>query len=234
MEESLVRRVTKAGLGRAMQAAASRGALPRLYGDAFGRNRYEIEFRSNGAVERLLLWYDDRDETLLRLHSASPAGVKMFDWLAKQAQLPTVTEEKEETMNEKNAAAFLRDNARTLQVVFIGDCNVKHYTYVTDLDLKVDDLVVVPANGEEAFSLAKVATVQEDLQIDPASSQKFRWVVAKVDTTYYTNLMEGNKAIDEMIRNSYRANARQAFQAALLSSCGEDAKLKLQQLGVTK
>jgi hypothetical protein len=126
---------------------------------------------------------------------------------------------------DKNIAAILREDARTVSVCFDITGNEllgKLYTYVTHLDLAVDDLVIVPA-GSDDLKVAKVALVADDLEIEPNSDIKYRWIVAKVDVEAHRANMARNKEIEAMLAHSYRMNARQAYAAQFLT--GADPKV---------
>lgn len=133
------------------------------------------------------------------------------------------------TMSEKNAAAFLRDNSRSVSVTFVGEgASSKHYTYVTTLDLKKDDYVVVPARDN--YALAKVMNAADTLEIDPNSDTKYRWVVAKVDFSEYNDLLTGNEKLEAILRDAYQANAKKAFRDVLMQSLGAGDKKEVNQL----
>lgn len=132
-------------------------------------------------------------------------------------------------MTEKNAAAFMRENTRTVQVKFTGaGATDKEYTYVTNLNVKEDDYVVVPAR--DTFTLAKVSKVDDDLMLEPKSGVKYSWIVAVVDMASYERLLEENAQIEEVIRKSYQHNARSAFRNMLLEAVPEDQRQKLKLL----
>lgn len=126
---------------------------------------------------------------------------------------------------DKNIAAILREDARTVQVCFditSQDLLGKLYTYVTHLDLQPDDIVVVPV-GSDDLKAAKVVVVSEGLDIEPNCDIKFRWVVGKVDVEAHKANMARNKEIEGMLAHSYRMNARQAYAAQFLT--GADPKV---------
>lgn len=126
---------------------------------------------------------------------------------------------------DKNIAAILREDTRTVSVCFDITNNEllgKLYTYVTHLDLACNDLVVVPV-GSDDLKVAKVVNVSEDLDIEPNCDIKFRWVVGKVDVEAHKANMARNKEIEAMLAHSYRMNARQAYAAQFLT--GADPKV---------
>lgn len=132
-------------------------------------------------------------------------------------------------MTEKNAAAFMRDNTRTVDIKFMGaGAGEKQYTYVTHLPVKVDDYVIVPAR--DYFALAKVVKVDDDLVLEPKEDKKYSWIVQIVDMAPYERLLKENAEIEEVIRKSYQHNARSAFRNMLLEAVPEDQRQKLKLL----
>lgn len=140
---------------------------------------------------------------------------------------PTNTEEEEQTMSEKNAAAFLRNDTKTVGVRLMTESSpTKEYTYVTTQPLAVDDIVVVPAVSDQNFVLAKVTRVDEKLAIEPRSGQKYKWVAAKVDLAAYQATLEANSKLEDMIADSYRKQAQVAYREQLLTLAGDNAELR--------
>lgn len=125
---------------------------------------------------------------------------------------------------DKNIAAILRENTKTVHVMLhVGkgdDPVIKTYTYVTTLDLEPSDLVVIDANG--ICRVAEVMRVDNDLEIEPNSSIKYKWVIAKVDTKAYNADMVRNTEIERRLAGVYRKNARAAYAQQFLE--GVDAE----------
>lgn len=151
---------------------------------------------------------------------------------------------------DKNIAAFLRNDTKTVSVRFIKDnceskvnpayskmtllgsnvsdefdLTVKAYTYITDLDLKADDLVVVFAQGVP--KVVVVASIHEELHIKPNEDTEYKWVVCKLDLSQYQQNLFSNGEISRTVAKSYQTNVRRQFQAMMLDGLDEDAKAKL-------
>jgi hypothetical protein len=133
-------------------------------------------------------------------------------------------------MKENNAAAILREDTRTVHVVFPnGD---KSYTYVSNIqDLAEGDQVIVPSNTDDNFSLAIVTKVDPELNIEPGSNIRYRFVAAKVDLAPYRQLLEENATINKALADNYRNNARQQFRAMMLQDNPMLAALTAKKLG---
>jgi hypothetical protein len=127
---------------------------------------------------------------------------------------------------DKNIAAILREDAKTCAVQFAnndGGSVSQPYTYVTHLDLEPGDYVVVPAGGQDALKIAEVVRVDDDLEIEPNASVKYKWVVDVVNVKAARENRDRNAEIEKMLASSYRTNARQAYAQQFLS--GADPKV---------
>lgn len=147
---------------------------------------------------------------------------------------------------EKNLAAFLREDTKTVGVRFIKDlfanqrdyqatllgedCNnsgtfelsTKEYTYITDLSLQVGDHVVVFAQSTP--KVVVVTRIDEIVNILPKDQVEYKWVVSQVDFTAYNENMKKNSTITDFVRSVYRKNVKEQFKDIVLA--GLDAKGK--------
>ena len=144
---------------------------------------------------------------------------------------------------EKNLAAFLREDTKTVRVRFIKDlfanqrdyqptllgednCSLdlstKEYTYITDLTLEVGEHVVVFAQSTP--KVVVVTRVDEIVNILPKDTVEYKWVVSKVDYTTYNANKQKNASITDLVRESYRKNVKTQFKEIVLA--GLDAKGK--------
>lgn len=142
---------------------------------------------------------------------------------------------------DKNIAALLREDARTVHVVFekaitefedldaperpparkspTQSPKVKTYTYVTHLPLVKGDSVIVEAAGR--LCLAFVEHVDDEVDIEPNASTAYRWVISKLDMQAHEANMDRNKEIEKTVADAYRNNMRKSFAQQILS--GVDA-----------
>ena len=146
---------------------------------------------------------------------------------------------------EKNLAAFLREDTKTVGVRFIKDTfsrdtenfqmtligteNVeayslsnKEYTYITDLPLEVEDHIIVFVH--EAPKVAIVTRVDEAVNIAPKDNVEYKWIACRVDYSRYKENCRKNKEIAEFMSTSYRKNVKEQFREIVLA--GLDAKGK--------
>ena len=121
---------------------------------------------------------------------------------------------------DKNNAAILRDDAKTCTVAFQSENGSMSspYTYVTHLALEVGDLVVVPSGNHNGLKIAEVMTVDDDLEIEPNSDIKYKWVADVIDVKAARENRDRNMEIEKMLASTYRVNARQAYAQQFLSN----------------
>ena len=141
---------------------------------------------------------------------------------------------------DKNIAAFLRTDTKTIGARFIKDkfkddslelgedslqLSDRAYTYITDLSLAVGDLVVVYAVGVP--KVAMVARVDEELDIQPNDTIEYKWVISKVDVAHYLNNCKKNAELTRTIGKAYQKNVRNQFRDMLLTNVDADTKTAL-------
>jgi hypothetical protein len=81
----------------------------------------------------------------------------------------------------------------------------------------------VPAGSHDLWKIAEVVGVDDELNIEPNADIKYKWVVDVVDTQAAHENQQRNKAIENMLAQSYHRNARQAYAQQFLS--GADPKV---------
>ena len=134
---------------------------------------------------------------------------------------------------DKNLAALLRPDAKTLTVRFLVDSDngtrkSKPYTYVSHLPLAKGDNVVVDANGRAV--IATVESVDDEAKIEPGSDTEFKWVIAKIDLAAHEANEARNAAIVAEAAVIVRENMRRSFAAQVLGAASPEQRDKLLQL----
>lgn len=122
---------------------------------------------------------------------------------------------------DKNIAAILREDTKTISVQFVNDVGMtspRNYTYITHLDVAVGDFVVVPSGGNDFWKICEVVEVHEELEIEPNADIKYKWVIDVIDKQAANENNSRNKEIEGMLASSYRMNARQAYAQQFLSN----------------
>ena len=121
---------------------------------------------------------------------------------------------------DKNIAAILREDTKTISVQFVNGEGItsRAYTYVTHLDVKAGDFVVVPSGSNNLWKIAEVLGVDEELNIEPRSDTKYKWIVCVIDIEAWRENQARNREIEKILAASYRVNARQAYAQHCLTN----------------
>jgi hypothetical protein len=124
---------------------------------------------------------------------------------------------------DKNIAAILREDAKTIQVGFelASETAGKLYTYVTHLPLVPGDIIVVPV-ASSGWKVAKVISVDDDLLIEPNADYRYSWVIARVDMDAANANQQRNREIEAHLAASYRVSARQAYAMQFLGNASPE------------
>ena len=131
---------------------------------------------------------------------------------------------------DPNIAAIMRDDARTVDIKLNGVPD--SLTYVTNLELELDDYVVVPYSNGHDFNVGVVVGVHDDLQIPPNADILYKWVVARLDLAEYLANIERNSVIEQSVADAYKSNARQSMRAAVMAGMPQD-KLDILQAAIS-
>lgn len=135
------------------------------------------------------------------------------------------TTKRSKTMDQ-NIAAILRDDTTTIEVSMPNGVNL---TYVTDLQVKVGDLVVLPTNSGQ-YAVRPVVGVHDELQVEPNSEIEYRWVVQVLDLSQYNINLEKNALIKKSMATTYRKTARSAFRQSALACASDEDRAKLESI----
>lgn len=145
---------------------------------------------------------------------------------------------------DKNIAAFIRDNTKTIGVRFfkdykdsdtsiinlgLGDKNYRlsdeEYTYVTMEDFQVGDYAIVVV--AEVPKIVVVTRVDDDLDITPNDEIQYKWVVCKVSFEEHTKRMKENAELSKTIAKGYQRNMKNSFRKVLIENLGEEEQAKI-------
>lgn len=141
---------------------------------------------------------------------------------------------------EKNIAAMLREDAKTIRVTFNptryenewakgqDHAQEKLYNYVTHFDVSVGDMVLVEAAGQ--MKVVQVVNVDDGVKIEPGADYALRWVVMKIDLAEHNANMERNALIEQMVQEAYQKNLRRSFAQQILAGVDDDSRNNLQKL----
>ena len=141
---------------------------------------------------------------------------------------------------DKNIAALLREDARTIRVTFelnkfdkldIARNDTRGetlYNYVTHLQVAVGDYVCVEAAGQH--KVVEVVHVDDGVKIEPSAEYELRWVIAKVDFSEHEANMQRNDQILQVVAEAYQANLRRSFAQQILSGVSDEQRASLTAL----
>lgn len=152
---------------------------------------------------------------------------KIMSWRVKIIKLPTKTEPEQSKRSsnvERNIAALMREDAKTVEVTFNGGS--KTYTYITSLDINPGDHAIVDC-GSDGFKVVQIVGVHEDVEIEPNSDTKFKWLVAKFDLEHYKLNEAKNEQIEKVMATGYRTNIRRQFAASVMACLSDEKKAEL-------
>lgn len=79
-------------------------------------------------------------------------------------------------------------------------------------------------------NLVRCTAVHEGVCIEPGSSIRYKWIVAKLDFSYYQELIERNRTLTATVAESYKRAARKGVREQLLSLLPTDEQVKLKGL----
>ena len=159
---------------------------------------------------------------------------------------------------DKNVAALLRNDTKTVEVRFyrdrdapqfdqechaslnlgrqVGDeqgLGTKSYTYITNLSFEVGELAVVFVVGIP--KVVKVVAAHASCQIEPNENIKYKWITARVDLDEAVENERKNSEIEAVISKSYKQNLKSQFKSLLLADVApEDQQLLISALGEKK
>lgn len=144
---------------------------------------------------------------------------------------------------DKNIAALMRRDARTVHVVFRSNSEsncgwgTKRYTYVSHLELQPGDQVIVPMGygtkeleQSSVTTIAWVKAVDDTVKIEPNSDITYKWVISKIDMTAHEANMQHNMDIEAMVADAYRESLRASFSTRVLEFMDADKRAAVTKL----
>jgi hypothetical protein len=154
---------------------------------------------------------------------------------------------------DKNIAALLREDAKTVHVVFdlsgrevveradaeafasaLGDwpvaktkavpVNPKAKTYTYVTELDLANGDVVAVEANGQLQLAWVVHVDAEVKIAPDCPTKYKWVLSKVDLSKYHENEARNAEIEARVATAYKRNLRRGFREQILFGMGDEER----------
>ena len=133
---------------------------------------------------------------------------------------------------EKNLAALIRDDAKTIKVQF-GQTG-KVYTYVTHLDVKIGDHVVVPTSDENRYSVAEVKAIDDKCNIDQGSDLEYKWVIHVFNLEDHLLNEARNRQIEELVADATRTSMRRTFLENILAGVEPEKRKEIEAVVSSK
>jgi hypothetical protein len=82
----------------------------------------------------------------------------------------------------------------------------------------------------QRLTIGRVVKIDEIVDIEPNDTIEYKWVIAKVDLSAYSSLMDRNKEIADAVRDAYKQNLRKSFSERILGELSEDSRNSLLRL----
>ena len=133
---------------------------------------------------------------------------------------------------DKNLVAFLDEQAYTIDVQFAA--TGKLYKYVTNLPaIELGSFVIIPFGvdpdpdpdpalvpsptiSSSSIKVAQVVGVHDGVKIEPNETIQYKWVIAKVDFTYFADLCKRNYEPQKLTEDAYKRNLRKSFAERIM------------------
>lgn len=116
----------------------------------------------------------------------------------------------------------LAENEKFKFVACTFDTSSTRYTYKTTLDVEVGDILLVETNAGLAKVVVRDILDITDVDLD---AYEYKWVVQKVDFTYFEQCKEAEAAVLKVLREKQRRHvAKQAVDGLLTDDEHEQVK----------
>lgn len=129
-------------------------------------------------------------------------------------------------MKQNHILSLLQENYTTVAVTFAVEIEKylpgvnKLYTYKTNVDLKENDMVVVPS--PDGFRVVRIIEVHDSPEIDTDASFDYKWVVDKVDMEGYEEILKAEEIAAKELRNVQANAVRRQAKELLKETIGTD------------
>lgn len=155
-----------------------------------------------------------------------------YDGVLQMLPLPTLQPKKAKSIMDRNLAALLRADAKTVHVKLpasaADNTPRKARTYVSHLPLAMGDSVVVMAANE--IKIGVIEYVDDEVKIEPGCETEFFWIIDKVDMAAHDANEKRNAEIVAEAAVIVRNNMRKSFAQQVLGAASDDQRAKLLRL----
>lgn len=124
-------------------------------------------------------------------------------------------------INYSTAVFIIKDDVRAIKVTYEKDTDknkpVPAYLYKTfDKTIQVDDYVVVPTRTRHGMTVCRVSEV--DVQLDLDSDVEVKWVIDRVDSVTYGEVLHWEEKAMEKIKSAQAHKKRKDLIDAMKDS----------------
>ena len=95
-------------------------------------------------------------------------------------------------------------------------------------------LVPSPTISSSSIKVAQVVGVHDGVKIEPNETIQYKWVIAKVDFTYFTDLCKRNYELQKLTEDAYKRNLRKSFAERIMGELGSAEVEKIKALVAPK
>ena len=95
-------------------------------------------------------------------------------------------------------------------------------------------LVPSPPFSSSSIKVAQVVGVHDGVKIEPSETIQYKWVIAKVDFTYFTDLCKRNYELQKLTEDAYKRNLRKSFAERIMGELGSAEVEKIKALVAPK
>ncbi|MCY0150591.1 hypothetical protein OEG84_25275 [Hoeflea sp. G2-23] len=118
--------------------------------------------------------------------------------------------------NQSTAVFLINESTRAILVTYEeGDSAPRTMFKTFDQNIEVDDMVIVPTNTRHKMTVCKVVDV--DVDVDFNSGTLVEWIIGKVSTDEYQEVVRREKDALKTIRSAEVRREREKLKEALLA-----------------
>lgn len=112
---------------------------------------------------------------------------------------------------------------------------IAHNEVLEAFGVEVDPtLVPSPTDSSNNVKIAQVVGVHDEVKIEPNESIQYKWVIAKVDFTYFVGLCKRNSELQRLTEDAYKRNLRKSFAERIMGELGSEEVEKIKALVAPK
>ena len=88
--------------------------------------------------------------------------------------------------------------------------------------------------SSNSVKIAQVVGVHDGVKIEPNESIQYKWVIAKVDFTYFSELCKRNSELQRLTEDAYKRNLRKSFAERIMGELDSAEVEKIKALVAPK